>query len=462
MRLFELLTLIFLLVSVVSGLWPRRPRWNYFVPLVALVTIGLHLLIEGYRWQMVPAYGLAVWLAGVAIWRLVRPSTYTHRWLTAVPLTILGLVVWGVALALPTLLPVPSLGEPSGPFPVGTTIRYLVDENREEIYSADPSDNRELIVQLWYPAGDISEAEQADYLPNLDQIGPVVAEDFGLPAFLFAHVNLTELAIYRDAPVANGRFPVILFSHGLGGLRTQNTIMMQELASHGFVVGAVGHTYANAITVFPDGRAIVYEEAAVFDSGEANPVEGNQLVTVWAEDMGFLLDQMALWDEGDALFNGRFDLDGVGVFGHSTGGGATLQFCLTDPRCAAGIGLDSWVLPATPELRAQGPTQPFMFISTPRWLGEENQAEGKSIFNNLVNDGYELTLDGTGHYDFTDLVLLSPLTPQLGLSGEIDSQYALVIQNEYVLAFFLQYVAGQPQPLLERPSAYPELTINRN
>ncbi|MCP4416027.1 MAG: hypothetical protein GY805_05360, partial [Chloroflexi bacterium] len=77
-------------------------------------------------------------------------------------------------------------------------------------------------------------------------------------------------------------------------------------------------------------------------------------------------------------------------------------------------------------------------------------------------DGYLLSLKNTAHFDFTDFPLLTPLTPQLGLSGTIDSGYIIGIQNEYLLAFFNQYLKEISSPLLTAPSAYPELTSELN
>jgi hypothetical protein len=243
----------------------------------------------------------------------------------------------------------------------------------------------------------------------------------------------------------------------------QNTTMVRELVSHGYVVVAAEHSYANALTIFPDGRVIVYEPSRIFPSGESNPVEGNPLVRTWANDMGFVLDTMTGWNSEEGhLLNGRLNVNQVGVFGHSTGGGATMQFCLQDARCQAGLGLDSWLLPVGDDVLEQGPNQPFMFIGTHSWLGPVNLERGLVIFNNLTNNGYNLALDNTAHYDFTDLALLSPLTPQLGLSGSIDSAYSLNIQNEYLLAFFDQYLRERPSDLLNQPSPYPELTITHN
>ncbi|WP_420632051.1 alpha/beta hydrolase family protein [Candidatus Leptofilum sp.] len=462
MRLFEILILIVLLLTLLWLLFSRkRPHWLLVPPGLAVLFAALHLAFEGYRWQMVPAYGLTAVCFLLALrWRDVHFQPPRLAWLGA----LLGVLVWLVAVTLPVAMPVPKLPDPTGPYAIGTFTTFLVDESRLENYTEDPNDNRELVVQVWYPAANRA-GEKANYLPDLGIAGPVIAEQFGLPAFLVSHVNLTELDIWLDVPVANegAPFPVIIFSHGLTGIRMQNTTMVRELVSHGYVVAAIEHSYANAITIFPDGRVFFYDPARIFPSGSSNPVEGNPLVRTWANDIGFLLDTMTAWNgEAGHLLNGRLNLNQAGVFGHSTGGGATMQFCLQDARCRAGVGLDSWLLPVGETVLAQGPSQPFMFISTPRWLGPDNQARGRAIFNNLTANGYNLILAETQHYDFTDLALLSPLTPQLELSGNINSAYSLTIQNEYLLAFFDQYLRERPSNLLNQPPPYPELTIERN
>ncbi len=462
MRLYEIFILGLLLPPLFWALFSRqRPTWLTVFPVAGALSTILHLFVEGYRWQMVPAYGLtAVFLILAPRWVSGTQNGPRLGWLLA----LLGLLTWLIAVALPVAMPVPQLPGPTGPYAIGTFTTQLVDETRPEIYTEDPNDNREVMVQVWYPAAERT-GEPAYYLPDLDVAGPVIAEQFGLPAFLLNHINLTELDVWQGAPAANdgAPFPVIIFSHGLSGIRMQNTAMVRELVSHGYIVGAVDHTYGNALSVFPDGRVFIYDPTRLFTDGRSTPTEANPLVRQWADDMAFLLDTMAGWNEeaGHEL-NGRFDFNHVGIFGHSTGGGATVQFCLQDNRCQAGVGLDSWVLPVGEAVLTQELAQPFMFIGTPEWLGDENKRRGEAIFNGLTQDSYNLTLANTAHYDFTDLALLSPLTPQLGLSGTINSRYSVEIQSEYLLAFFNHTLKGEAAPLLTAPSPYPELTIGRN
>jgi predicted dienelactone hydrolase len=462
MRLIEIFILVAMLPPLVFAIFSRsRPKWLAVFPAVGTLLIVLHLFVEGGRWQMVPAYILTAVSLLFSI-RWLKENRPAPR--LAGMAALLGLFGWLIAVALPVAMPVPKLPDPTGPYAIGTMSAYLVDNGRPEIYTEDPDDKRELMVQIWYPAAN-KDGDPASYIENLDIAGPVVAEQFDLPSFLLNHINLTQLDVWQNVVPATNEpsFPVIIFSHGLTGLRMQNTIMVRELVSQGYIVAAIDHTYANAISIFPDGHVFVYDPSRIFPSGEANYMEAKPLVQVWADDISFLLDEMAKWQQDpDQLLNGRFNLDQVGVFGHSTGGGAAVQFCMQDGRCKAGLGLDSWVLPISDSVLEQGPSQPFMFLGTPSWLGEDNQARGRAIFNNLSQDGYLLSLDNTGHYDFTDLPILTPLTPQLGLSGEIDSGYSIGIQNEYVLAFFNQYLKETSAPLLTAPSAYPELMIELN
>ncbi len=455
MRLFEILLLVVVLPVILWPLLPwKRPRWLDWLAGTAVLAAVLHFFIEGYRWQMLPAYTLAGILVLLAFGRRGREVGRK----TAVFGGLAGLFVWLIAVALPILLPVPRPTAPTGPYGVGTATFYLRDDSRPEIYTPDPDDKREVMAQLWYPANPAPHAEPAPYLDNLDVTGPAIARQFDLPAFLFDHINLTQTNSYPDAPMAVEAAPVIVFSHGLTGFRGQNTTMAQELASHGYVVAAMDHTYASGFAIFPDGRVIIYDPCRIFTDCRSNPQDGVQLVSQWADDIGFLLDEMARWNEtAGHPFYGRFDLSSVGVFGHSTGGGTAVEFCRRDARCQAGLGLDAWVLPVSEAILDQPLTQPFMFINTPVWLGPDNAARGQTIYNDVQNDAYLLSIANTKHFDFSDLPLFSPLTPQLGLTGAINSKRAVAIQNYYALAFFDQYLRGKEG--LTSASVFEEVTF---
>ena len=454
-----------ILLGLLRPFWPHL-RWLEWIILAAIPITLFHLLLEGYRWQMIPAYGLAVELSIGAIRRLRTNGRLDRQrdkrgW--QIVGILMGLVIFILAAALPYLLPVPQPLPPTGPHTIGTFSLYRVDESRPEIYSDDPTDPRELLLQVWYPTAPNPDAEAAVYMENSHIFGPALARFFNLPPFLFDHLNLAQTSAFANAPIAPGdeAYPLILFSHGLNGFRGQNTTVVQELASHGYVVATVDHTYGNVVSVFPDGRSIFRSPDLFTETGDP-PRTGQTLVQVWAQDLAFALAQLTMLNEAeDGELHGRLDLSRIGVFGHSTGGGATLTFCQQDVRCTAGLGLDSWLIPTPDDMETKPPPQSFMFISTPTWIGEENSARGQAIFAALPNQATLVTIAGADHYDFSDLPLFSPLTHQLGLTGTIDGTLMTEILNRYVLAFFDSTLRGQASDLL-LASPYAEVEVERN
>lgn len=460
MRMFEAVFLGFLLAALVLPLLFRRRRLSWLSPL-SLLPLAVHLFVEGYRWQMVPGYLLAALLVGRWAWLRVRPRERSGR---GGPATVIGasvgLLLWIAAVGLPSVFPIPRLAAPSGPFSVGTTTAYMRDAAREEVYTPAADDVREIMVQVWYPAAERGEAERAPYLEELDVAGAAVARRLDLPPFMLDHLDHVQTHAYVDAPAAEGRYPLLLFSHGLRGLRTQNGRLMEELASHGYVVASADHVYGNVLTVFPEGRVVFYEEERVFPKGVPFVEAGGRLVDVWAADVVFVAEQMAAWNgEAGHLLAGRIDTSRMGTLGHSTGGAAAVEACAQMAHCGAALGLDAWIQPVS-ERFLDGYPKTLMLLSAPEWLGPENAAVGRTLYRQRDGEGYLLTMAGAGHFDFTDIPLLSPLTQLLGLSGEIDGQRALAIINAYGVAFFDDALKGQAEPLLDGPSpAYPEVSF---
>lgn len=466
MRLFEILILGSLFPIII---WPllRLPRYRQLkaLPVASLLFVILHLLIEQYRWQMVPAYGLTSLLLIAELWRWRSGSSGSgRRWLSNL-ITFVGMVVFLLAAALPALMPVPKLPQPSGPYAIGTASYHLVDSSRPEFYTDDPDDFREFMMQVWYPAVAGDGEGQAEYIDRLDIAGPAFATWLELPPFILDHINLTKTDAVKGLPVldSGSPYPIIFFSHGLHGFRSQNISNIQELVSRGYVLISIDHTYANMISVFPGDRVTFYEEDIFSDETVDPPRNANTLVKVWAGDIGFALDQLTAWNsQADNFYYEHLEPAVVGLFGHSTGGGAAVEFCARDSRCQAGIGLDSWIEPVSGDIFADGLMQPFMFLSSSEWLGEDNSALGRTLYGHLQSSGYMLTLNDTEHFDFSDLTLLSPLTPQLGLTGAIDGPYSIAIQNQYIAAFFDKHLKQADVQLLSQTSAYPELQVEQN
>ncbi|MBL8051383.1 MAG: acetylxylan esterase, partial [Anaerolineales bacterium] len=168
--------------------------------------------------------------------------------------------------------------------------------------------------------------------------------------------------------------------------------------------------------------------------------KANVLVSQWAQDMAYVLDQLSGQEnEAGEFFSQSIDMNRVGVYGHSTGGGAAIQFCAMDARCKSILGMDPFMRPVSAEVIANGISQPAFFMFSQAWTDLTDSKNNKlfNVFYSNANKGFGvITIDGTKHYDFSDLPLLSPIAPQLGLKGPLNGQRVTEIVNSYLIDFF--------------------------
>jgi hypothetical protein len=269
MRPLESLVLVADLLGLitVANPWCRGIRWTRAFAPISLLCAGVQLLVEGSRWQMIPAYLLSVWLFLAGVFQQAMPTgdgaaPVCFRRAAAYAGFVIGTIGLLIAAVLPVALPVFQFPHPGGPYRIGTLTYHWVDTNRPEIFTADPSDQRELTVQIWYPAQPTGAATRAPYLADAAVVAPI-ARLLHLPASLFGYLRYVKTSAVPAAPVsdAESRYPVLVFPHGRCGLRQHNTFQVEELVSHGYIVAAIDHPYAASTVIFPDGRWVVLTRA---------------------------------------------------------------------------------------------------------------------------------------------------------------------------------------------------------
>lgn len=452
MRPFEMIIPVLLTVYL---LWRHpRPFAIRFLPAVALLVTLLHFGVEGYRWQMTPIYVLTAFLGLSALSRIKSPADWKPF------ASILTFILLAVSTALPILLPVPAIPAPDGPYQVGTTIYELVDSSRKELYSGK-DEARRFQIQVWYPSEPGPDDEQAQWMNHADVFSRSISADIlELPSFFLDHLALVKIPAYKNSKVAekDTGFPIILFSHGWTGFNAQNTGQALQLASHGYVVIGVQHTYGAVVTVFDDGTVAPNNPKAL-PRGAPDAeydVAADKLVDQWSGDLRFALDYMSEQNsDSNHLFFDALDLSLVGVYGHSTGGGAAIQFCGTDPRCKAVFGQDPFMRPVSTQVLENGVTQPAFFMFSQVWHDDTdslNNRQFKPFIEKSSKAFGAAYIEGTAHYDFSDLPLLSPLAPQLGLKGPIGGERVIAIVDDYLLSFFDLTLRGTPSDLFNEQS----------
>ena len=217
--------------------------------------------------------------------------------------------------------PLPS---PTGSYAIGTAVAYLVDTSRHDV---DLPHGRPITVQLWYPAAR-SSAPRAPYLFEKSLGEALLRQQYyqvDTAALLAWRASTTHSRL--RAPVAAGRFPLILFSVGQGVIRANYTSIAEELASHGDIVALV-ESPLQGMMVRPDGREV--SDTAGRFGDPAGHVLG---ATAWSGDMSWVLDKLAARAVPALSAVARaIDWTRIGATGHSSGGLVAAQTCESDRR----------------------------------------------------------------------------------------------------------------------------------
>lgn len=371
---------------------------------------------------------------------------------TASKLSLLLSISFGGSLA-EYFLPIPL---PNGAYNTTFTSTELVDHSRRDPY-ADKSTPRALMVSLFHPA-------ECDEVQLVDYSSPTTAafsdEFLGLPNGTFGRYklqvcnNTPAQAHYRSS--SETEFPVVLFSHGLGAARPWYNGLAQWVASHGYNVVTIDHTYDASIVEFPDGT-VVY--------GNLNDTDVDVLeyaVDVRKEDAKFVLNQMAspsVIRELIPFAKQGFDVHQAAMFGHSLGGATTANAMLIDSRLKGGINLDGRVFgPAQDEDQ----TRPFVIFGT----GIHNRTTEPSweaFWSYLGGWKRGFVYEGAEHVTFTDGPILlklagidtGDLPPQFPM-GNVDGLRNLEMLSAYISSFldFVLKREGEGVPTAE----YPEIS----
>lgn len=349
-------------------------------------------------------------------------------------------------------LPIP-FPELSGPYAVGEVDLVLTDNAREEVFTDTTGDLRRLLVTLYYPA----------IAPGIGETRAYGAD--GRSEFLRGYPTVAAMnaSTTWDAPAHEGTYPLIIFSPGFGNVTAFYSSLLSELASQGYVVAAIWHTYSTSKTPFPGEEVVLASEAGVFDDSSEDAFKESRegIGAVWVADIRFVVDEMIRWNDSDSIITGLLDLDHIGAIGHSFGGAAGVQASIEDSRFDAFINMDGDMFG---EVLSSGPRVPFLFIkSDPPMPSDERLAEMKMAKNDFeaqeqeridalqvllakrTDISFMQTLTGGVHNAFmTDYLFFSPtLGPQevqARLIGNVDPPVAFKQISGWVSEFFKKHL----------------------
>ena len=183
----------------------------------------------------------------------------------------------------------------------------------------------------------------------------------------------------------DGPYPLIIFSHGNGGLGVQSFFLTEFLASHGYVVVCPDHTGNALMTELPGGLVV--------RSGGEDGSYGSTALSDRVSDVSFLVDSMTELNasDPDGRFTGKIDLENVGLTGHSFGGLTTLLGLEGDARFDAGAPM----APASPD--SSSISRPVMFFTATEDRTLSN-AKTETNYQNLTGPKMWLSIVDAGHF----------------------------------------------------------------
>jgi len=454
--------LVINVIWFVSIFWFNRKRGSFALLGISAIVMVMQLLAEGYRSHLIPLYLLFVILAALSFRGQKKSAVHNKTVIHKAVVSILWFPYFTLCALLPAVFPVFTYPLPTGPYSIGTVVYDVIDTSRDERLLENHSGKRKLAIQVWYPTDPDNEAEKTKWLTNPQAIALGMESLTKIPSYLFDHLQYIETHGMANVPVSltEPRYPVILFSHGYGsGFRSQSLFQIQELASQGYIVVTIDHTYYSLSSVFTDGHAIPFYTAAGWPM--LNNEKSREIVDTWVQDARFVMDQLEIMNKSNShsIVANRMDLSKVGYLGASFGGPVAARTMQLDERVKAAINQDARPF-YQEEILKEGLTQPFMYMQSTQGASKISDAQLheygltrkqwdalpleinqdiERFFHSLRGHGYILRIEGTEHITFSDMYLLIriPFSKKLGIHD------AHQIINEYTVAFFNRHLLGK-------------------
>ena len=385
------------------------------------------------------------------------------------------------------------LPPPTGRYQVATTAWRLTDRSRKETFSGS-SVFRQVEVLVWYPAAAPRRGALAPYLrEGLSEVRSFAALLRGPGTAFDELADVRTHAEMDGAPAATpAKFPILLFSHGYTGIPSAYTALLEDLASHGYVVLSLVHPYEATAATLVDGRVVslldetgtlrqgirdVFEEWGPEDETMAAVTravdEGEQLRLLrgylsglrhtdialrrWVDDTRLVLDRLSSFPSASlpGRLAARVDMNRLGVFGHSMGGVTAGQFCLEDRRCRAGLNLDG--IPQYGTMIDKSLQRPFLMVYSAR---PGRRGASDAIYRRAASPYYRVDVRDTLHLDFSDMAFWAGPLRERAILGTMAPARASAITGAIVRQYFAQELLGQRSALLAGEPVFPEVTVS--
>jgi pimeloyl-ACP methyl ester carboxylesterase len=261
--------------------------------------------------------------------------------------------------------------------------------------------------------------------------------------------------------------PQLLFSPGLGQTRLVYSAILSAVASAGFTVIGVDHTYAPKAVEFPDGELAIGNQEQRLDWSAPETIYSvmQSMMPVQAADLNDILEAAQL---GNLPSLPKYtDKLKVGIFGHSLGGALVAHVLATDTRYVSGVNYDG---PMSRASENPGFDKPYLALGQ-EYLLTGNDSSWDDLWSHLTGWRSQFSINGSQHETYMDLPLIGGilnLREKANTSlydtkfGRIDGRRAFELLWSYTTTMFGFTMKGRSHEFLQSNSArYPDAVLLR-
>jgi pimeloyl-ACP methyl ester carboxylesterase len=414
------------------------------IPLLILTIVLMlgHIFITTWRWQMLPCWLV---LSGTLILFISGSEPDSGSF---VALVFASTLLVGVSALLVAGMPLRKLPRPDGPYAVGAIGHALTDSSRPASLTSDIP-GRELRIKAWYPASESVGAGQG----KRERLWRALYGNANTPALmriLTRYFGWFNTHTHEDAALnqAVSDLPILIYNHGLISFVSENTLLMEHLASHGFIV--IGIQHSQQFRELQDLNQATPKDKRERDAGLLNRlkedltaqeraeislqifrtgINTNRIVAARSADTAHVLDRLTeivrqIPQSGDVSINTQC----AGLFGLSLGGAIATELSKTDPRVLAVVNLDGGIFGVHIE---EPVSVPYLMMSSAGNEGGNDLALKDS--DEFIR---KVTLPETAHTDCHDASLFVPMLRWLGVSKHPNPVENINLRNRHVSRFF--------------------------
>ena len=297
----------------------------------------------------------------------------------------------------------------------------------------------------WAPRGEFLYIDQVSYIAPFMHLGCTHVWKL-LNGRVFCPI-LKNAKISREK-----KWPLVVFSHGMGCSRFAYSRICTDIASHGFVVAATEHREGSAALSFTmeRGQKVWIPHRRVSEEEKEYSVRNSQLQLRISEiirtlnlmeelekgsNVSNVLEDRSEYDL--SMFRNSLDISNPIMAGHSYGGATTLMALSKDSRFKQGIVLDGWLFPMKDETLMM--KQPIVFINTESFMNRHNIAKMKTFLTGEANRRM-VFMKGSVHQNHIDAPLIFKdglIKKIIGMQSDTDPILVLNLNDKLMLHFMM-------------------------